>query len=589
MTFRRTTQTLMPARRERPAPAGYDLYPTFALESGTVHLGFEALAARLSGERTIILDGATGVMWEDFRTRLDTELRHLGLEPVWTNITAAHKAPEDIEALVQPFLGDDPVFGTRFTGSLLDFFERDRLAAFQPDSNADINLLYGVGASLAGWAGLLGYLELPRNELQFRARAGLPTNLAAPTPLEPKAAYKRSYFVDWTVLNAHKANILERIDLLVDTQRPDEPSFIGGSNLRTALTQMSRRPIRARPWFEPGVWGGQRIKQLVSELPQDAPNYAWSFELITPENGLLLESDGVRLEVGFETLMFHAHEAVLGEAAGRFGFEFPIRFDWLDTIKGGNLSLQCHPRPAYIRQHFGEQFTQDETYYILEAEPEATVYLGFQAGIDPLEFRGELVRSQMHHAPLDIERFVRRHRAAQHDLFLIPNGAVHCSGEGSLVLEISATPYIFTFKMYDWLRLDLDGKPRPLNIERALENLRFEYAGETVRETLIAKPTLLQRGDGWRIVHLPTHEAHFYDVHRLEFSDSLEVAANGQCHVLALVEGASLMIETSGGARTRYHYAETFIVPAAAGSYRLVNEGSSEAKVIQAFVKPERS
>ena len=130
----------------------------------------------------------------------------------------------------------------------------------------------------------------------------------------------------------------------------------------------------------------------------------------------------------------------------------------------------------------------------------------------------------------------------KHDLFLIPNGTIHGSGKNNLVLEISATPYIFTFKMYDWMRLDLEGKPRPLNINRAFENLYFERQGERVEEELVSHPHLVSEGPDWKIIHLPTHPAHFYDVHRLEFSSKIEVPTDGSAHILMLVEGQTVLL-----------------------------------------------
>jgi mannose-6-phosphate isomerase class I len=588
--FRKTTQKLAPIEHS-PMPAGtYDIYPAYPIGTRKIGVGYRSLAEQIAGLRspTITIDGYIGIMWEDLVADLDAEFRQLGLHPHWVCIDVALKSAEEIETLITPYIGgSDPLFGSRSPLMARDFLQSSRLAQIHSDPSAGLSIVYGTGSTLAGWNGPVVYCDVPKNEIQFRSRAGSVRNFGAQTAIDAKQTYKRMYFVDWPVLNRHRKAVLDRIDLMVDTQRPDSPTFMSGNDFRSALNRMANTVFRVRPWFEPGPWGGQWIKEHVPQIPREAPNYAWSFELIAPENGIAFESDGKLLEVSFDFLMLNNHRDVLGHFADRFGYEFPIRYDFLDTIEGGNLSLQCHPRPEYIHRNFGETFTQDETYYILDCKPGAEVYLGFQQNVKPPEFRAALEQSFKTGSRVAVASFVNTESAHRHDLFLIPNGTIHCSGVNNLVLEISATPYIFTFKMYDWLRMDLNGEPRPLNIERAFENLYFERRGQRVKDELVSKPRLLRVGPDWLLQHLPTHRNQFYDVHRYEFATAIEVPTGGSCQVMSLVEGESVTVETPSGFRQRFSYAETFVVPAATERFRLINHGARSARVITTFLKPD--
>ncbi len=400
-----------------------------------------------------------------------------------------------------------------------------------------------------------------------------------------KNTYKRLYFVDWIVLNAYKKEILPRIDLFADTQWLDTLNWIKAEDLRNSLTAMSKTVFRPRPWFDPGVWGGQWMKERFHELAQDEVNYAWSFEIIAPENGLVLESSGKLLEISFDTLMFQESKNILGSGHQQFGDYFPIRFDFLDTFDGGNLSVQCHPALDYIQENFGEQFTQDETYYIMDCKDNAKVYLGFQEGIEPNSFRKALEQSVAEEKELDVPQYVQEFDSEKHKLYLIPNQTVHSAGKNNLVLEISATPYIYTFKMYDWLQRDKEGKPRPINIEHGFKNLDFSRQGEKVEQDHISKPYVSEERDGAKIIQYPTHPVHYYEIQRLDFQDQIQVKTENKVHVLMLVEGSSIELEDRQGNKQIFHYAETFIVPASAESYKIKNLGNEEAKVILSFLK----
>lgn len=584
---RASSQPLLPLLRPTPGPT-YDLYPAFPLVEGRLDIGWPAIAAVADGVDLLLVDGGAGVAWEDVQDALSASLAETGRRVLVRSTRVAFASEREIDACIAPCLGgDDPLFGTRFQGTLEDLLDTQALrAACERQGADDLVVVIGPGAALVDDDAPLVYLEVPRNEQQYRARAGALVHLGASEPaVDPRAAYKRSYFVDWPVLERHKATLWHRVDRFVDVQR-DVCVSVNGGALRASLAAMARAPFRGRPWFEPGAWGGQWLRRHVPDLPQDVPNYAWSFELISPENGLLFEHDGLLLETGFDSLMIQASPQVLGSGAARFGRSFPIRFDHLDTVEGGNLSVQVHPSAATMRERFGEPYPQDETYYVLDAASDAHVYLGFRAGVTREAWGATIRASAREGTPVDVDRWVRTFPAHRGDLFLIPNGTVHAAGAGTLVLEISATPYIFTFKLYDWLRRDLDGRPRPLNVERGLPELDMERQGTRVETELCVRPRPLDAGPGWRREHLPTHADHFYDVHRLIVETEIDVATGASPHVLNLVGGPRARVEVANRPALTVRFAETFVVPAAAERYRVVNEGSEPAVLVCAFLKP---
>ena len=584
--LRRSDQFLLPAGKPLRAEGKYDIFPSLRINDNQIYKGFASLAGKIKRFRSVIIDGYDGVFFDIFQAQLDKILTQDGYKISWKKSSDFYKPEWQILEMTSPFLGgNDPVFGRRTTLKLEDYFILERLRSVRPEEDHDINILIGPGAALAEWEGLLIYIDIPKNEIQYRSRAGSVSNLGTTVVSDPKKMYKCFYFNDWIVLNKHKQKILPSVDLFVDGQRPEMPVWMEGTVLRESLWHMSRNVFRVRPWFEPGVWGGTWIKNNIPGLNKNVLNYAWSFELITPENGLLFESSSLLCEVSFDCLMYQQAEAVLGDCYQEFDTDFPIRFDFLDTFDGGNLSLQCHPRQLYMKENFGENFAQEETYYILDTKDNASIFLGFRDNIEPEFFRKELENSVEKNTAFDPEKYIQQYKVKKHDLLLIPYGTIHGSGKNNLVLEISTTPYIFTFKMYDWQRPDLDGKPRPLNIDRGMANLFFDRKGDYVNKNLIAIPEMLDRGTDWQLFRLPTHETHSYDIHRYHFQTTIDILTHNKCLVISLTEGQSIDIETMNGFKTTFCYAETFVIPAKAKRVRITNNSSSEAVLVKAFMK----
>jgi mannose-6-phosphate isomerase class I len=495
-----------------------------------------------------------------------------------------------LDQMLARFLTEDRVFGYMAPFTLDEFFDEAELAKLKATvtgATAPIAVV-GVGAALISEGDCLVVADMPRWEIQLRYRSGL-ANWTADNPKEDVLCkYKRAFFIEWRAADRHKLPLLEKADFFLDTTMRSNPKLIAGDAMRAALEAVTRRPFRVVPFFDPGVWGGQWMRKHF-DLSSDKPNYAWGFDCVPEENSLLLAFGDVTVEIPSINVVLRHPKPLLGEKVhARFGAEFPIRFDFLDTVDGGNLSLQVHPITDYARQNFGIAYTQDESYYILAAEPDAAVYLGLRNGITPDRFFGAIEDAQKGGAHLDAERFVNRLPASRHDHFSIPAGTVHCAGTNCVVLEISATPYIFTFKLWDWGRLGLDGRPRPVHLDHGRQVLQGDRDTDWVKSTTLNLVQPIAEGEGWREERTGLHELEFIETRRHWFTKPVTHETRGSVHVVNLVEGETAVIESPDGAfaPVPISFAESFIIPASLGTYRISpGAGGVQHATIRASVR----
>lgn len=561
--------------------SNYDKQPSTHIE-GSMTLGWDNIISTLcqawADEPIWAIDLYPGTYEEDFMAAFAKTGRKI------IDTRSLMRPEEEIRQLTERFMTDDVLFGYMSNIRLEEYFPNPKPEIKEP------SIVIGTAAAWLAPNAPVCYADMARWEIQQRFRRH---EVKAPGidnhQDSPSVQYKRGYFNDWNIIDHYKDNLMQssRIQYWIDSNQRNQPKMITDAQMRQGLQRTAHSPFRVVPFFDPAPWGGQWMKE-VCDLPREEQNYGWCFDCVPEENSLYLEADGILFELpSQDVVLSHTRELLGQQVWHRFGKSFPIRFDFLDTMQGGNLSLQVHPTNEFAQREFGLPYTQDESYYLLDAAPDAVVYLGLKEGIDKVQMIEDLRAAQRGDIIFDAEKYVNKLPAKKHDHYLIPAGTIHCSGHNSMVLEISSTPSIFTFKLWDWARLGLDGKPRPINVERGKHVIQWDRTTPFVKTEIANHFEVLHEEEGIKEERTGLHPNEFIETRRHTFSRPVEHNTNGGVNVLNLVDGTAALIESPEGKFKPFevHYAETFIIPACIGRYT-ITPLQGECMTLKASIRP---
>ena len=565
------------------------------------------LADRAAKEGVVVaLDGYTTANWTVFVNLIAREccLLGLGFEAIDAN-AATLKSGKEIDAIIDPLLiwdtKIDPtlLYGKVYKGGYQGLMDEARTEAFKKAVPASrqagkISVVYGYGSLIPELRELYDvkvFFDLTPMKSMLRIRRGEYSNLGKERPGIINRTIRRCYYCDFecAVRNRHELwenNVPDWYVLDNDSQNLQLMPFDTFSDI---CAQLVKYPFRAKPCYLEGVWGGSYMKKL-RNLPDAMRNAAWVFDFIPMEVSVVVEAGDEKLDINYCSFVHKEGVNLMGEdCVKKFEGYFPIRFNWDDSYHStGNMSIQCHSGGEYNVKNYNEFGRQDESYYVVVTGHDAKTFIGFRDDADIPQFFRDIEAADTEHRPCDYMKYVSYEESKPGLQVMLPAGTIHSSGRNQVILEIgSLTIGSYTYKMYDYLRLDFDGKQRPIHTRLGEENVRQDRRYSVIHdpespEYIVQKPRLAASGEGWEEYILGENPQVYFSLRRLEFEKKCEQDTGGKLfHVLTLVDGDAVRVRSVRHPERYFdlQFMDIVCVPADMGRYVIENLGREPVMV----------
>ncbi len=565
------------------------------------------LASSPGGSVVAGFDGYISADWTRMLNLISQQLRLRSLELVTVDFAAGvYKSGEEINAMIDPLLEwdreKDPtlLYGRLFGGGYEAIFDEARYAGFKKrldglkKTPGKVVIVFGNGCAVKELRPLydtICFFDVTPKESILRARRGQFANLGDSTARPASQVIRRCYYADFEMALEVRGELIREnlIDYYIASDSPGGASLLPRDAFNAVLAALVRYPLRAKPVYLEGVWGGTYVKDLRG-LPDAMRNCAWVFDLIPMEVSIVVEAGGKKVEFPFYTFVQKEGLNLMGrQCVDRFGGYFPIRFNYDDTYhSSGNMSIQVHSGHDYNVENYNELGRQDESYYVIATGHGARTYVGFRDDADPKEFIRAIKLADTEYKPVDYEKYVHYEESKPGMQVMLPAGTIHSSGRNQVILEIgSLTIGSYTYKLYDYLRADFDGKPRPIHTWHGERTLAADRNKTWVRRNIVRPPQLTRSGDGWAEYIVGRCDMLYFSLHRFEFEKSIEDDTSDKFHVLTLVDGERVRVRSVENPEHGFQmqFMDIVVVPANMGRYVIENLGTEPICVHKTMLK----
>jgi len=562
-----------------------------AVAEALADLAVKGLAKR----KTVIfgMDGYATAPIDQVATLVSQQLNLRGVKCTILNVEDLYKDEEVLDKMIEEEClpmdkEQDPVllYGRRFEGKYEDLFDEKKLANFLKKirsfrrSGEGVTIVCGYGA-LCETLRVLNdkniYVDQTPLHTVLNVKNGHYKNIGRKSALGFKATCRRCYYVDYELglELRHQLMKTKAMDYYIIGVDSTNLKMMPFKTMMQIFEKGLKYPFRTKPVYLEGVWGGYSIMQR-RNLPKEMKNCAWIFDMIPMEVSIVYVIDGVRYEFPFYTLVQSKPLSLMGkQSVDTFGDYFPIRFNYDDTIHAsGNMSIQCHPDEDYVVKNNNELGRQDESYYIVEAGNGARTYLGFNNDVTVDEFVEAAKESEKNATPIDYQKYVYSVESKPGTQVTIPAGTIHASGRNQLILEIgSLTVGSYTYKMYDYLRKDFDGKPRPIHTYHGDKVLVRDRNADWVEKVAHTDPEHVRGGEDWEEYYVGNNPMLYFNLRNVKFVTKYDDDTNGVFHVLSVVDGEQVKIVSKKDPSKFYiaNYLDVICVPADMGEYEVIN------------------